>query len=40
MRRFVAPSEQKHVDTCIEEEQRHIRLIAEHAKAREMASHG
>ncbi|CAK7031851.1 MAG: hypothetical protein DELT_02823 [Desulfovibrio sp.] len=37
MRRFVAPSEQSQVDACIEEEQRHIRLIAEHAKARSMA---
>lgn len=40
MRRFVAPSEQKHVDACIEEEQKHIRLIAEHAKARDMALRG
>ncbi len=37
MRRFVAPSEVPHIDECIEEEQRHIRLIAEHAKARAMA---
>lgn len=37
MRRFVAPSEQKYVDTCIEEEQYHLRLIAEHAKADAMA---
>lgn len=40
MRRFVAPSEQKYVDGCIEEEQRHLRLIAEHAKARKMAFQG
>ena len=37
MRRFVAPSEQGRVDACIEEEQRHIRLLAEHGKARAMA---
>lgn len=37
MRRFVDPSEKKHIDACIEEEQRHLRLIAEHAKARAMA---
>lgn len=36
MRRLVAPAEQGRVDACIEEEQRHIRLIAEHAKARSM----
>lgn len=37
MRRFVDASEQRHIDACIEEEQRHLRLIAEHAKARAMA---
>lgn len=37
MRRFVDASEHPHIDACIEEEQRHLRLIAEHAKARAMA---
>lgn len=37
MRRLVAPAEASRVDACIEEEQRHIRLLAEHAKARAMA---
>ena len=40
MRRLVDPSEQPHIDACIEEEQRHLRLIAEHAKARAMAMKG
>lgn len=37
MRRLVAPSETGRIEACIEEEQRHLRLIAEHAKARTMA---
>lgn len=40
MRRFVAPTEQKHVDACIEEEQYHLRLIADHAKAGGMVFRG
>lgn len=32
MRRLVSASEHKHIDECIAEEQRHLRLIAEHAK--------
>lgn len=38
MRRFVDASERPHIEACIEEEQRHLRLIAEHAKARAMAT--
>ena len=38
MRHLVDPSEKKPIDACIEEEQRHLRLIAEHAKARAMAA--
>jgi rubrerythrin len=37
MRRLVSTAEQEHVDGCIEEEQRHLRLLAEHGKARAMA---
>lgn len=37
MRRFVDAAEQPRIDACIEEEQRHLRLIAEHAKARTQA---
>lgn len=37
MRRLVDPSETDRIEACIEEEQRHLRLIAEHAKARAMA---
>ena len=40
MRRLVSPSEQPHVDACMEEEQRHLRLLAEHGKARTMAMKG
>ncbi len=38
MRRFVDPAEQSHIDACIEEEMRHMRLIAEHTAARTMAA--
>lgn len=34
IRRLVDPSEQRGVDACIEEEQRHLRLLAEHTPAR------
>lgn len=37
MLRLVSPADQGRVRDCIEEEQRHIRLIAEHGKARAMA---
>lgn len=37
MERVVDPSERAHIDACIEEEQRHLRLLAEHGKARAMA---
>lgn len=41
MRHLVDPSEISSIDACIQEEQRHLRLIAEHAKARAMAAkHG
>lgn len=36
MRRLVDESERTRIDACIEEEQRHLRLIAEHAKAGSM----
>ena len=39
MLRFVDSSERTHIESCIEEEQRHLRYIAEHAKARDMALH-
>lgn len=38
MRHLVAPSEVAAIDACIQEEQRHLRLLAEHAKARAMAA--
>lgn len=37
MRRLVDPTEAPLIDACIAEEQKHLRLIAEHAKARKMA---
>ena len=37
MQRFVDASERALIESCIEEEQRHLRYIAEHAKARAMA---
>ena len=37
MLRLIDPSERPHIEACIEEEQRHLRLIAEHTKARSMA---
>jgi len=39
MLRLVDSSEHAHIESCIEEEQRHMRYIAEHAKARDMALH-
>lgn len=38
MRSLVDASEAGRIEACIEEEQRHLRLIAEHAKARAMAA--
>ena len=38
MRRLIASAEASHIDACIEEEQRHLLLIAEHVKARTMAA--
>ncbi len=37
MRHMVPESEAAHVDACIKEEQSHLRLLAEHGKARRMA---
>lgn len=37
MLRLVDPSEKPHIEACIAEEQRHLRLLAEHGKARAMA---
>lgn len=40
MLRLVSPADRAQVEACIEEEQRHIRLLAEHGKARAMAMKG
>ena len=40
MRRLVSPAEHPRIDACIEEEQRHLRLLAEYGKARAMALKG
>ncbi len=37
MRHMVPESEIPHIQACIEEEQKHLRLLAEHDKARRMA---
>ncbi len=37
MRRMVPEAEAVHIEACIEEEQKHLRLLAEHDKARRMA---
>jgi rubrerythrin len=37
MRRLVPGAEHARIDACIAEEEKHLRLIAEHAKARAMA---
>lgn len=37
MRRLTDPSEHAAIDACVEEEQRHLRLLAEHGKKRAAA---